>query len=787
MKTNLPCYQYIVPVYLFFFVFCLTSYTQAQKAPVPSPNAESFNSRLATVPLLFTENKGQVADKAGNPRPDILFTAHSAGIKIYLTATGIHYQFEKTILPEGYEPDERKVKDREKQEALRKQIATQTSRFTLSLKGANPTLHIRKEVQNAYTENFYLANCAVTGVHTYERLVYENVYPGIDWVIYSRNQHLEHDFIVHPGANPSLIKLKVTDAKANIVTGGRLVMTTELGEVKEAAPVSYCDGEKVSTAFRRAADGNISFAIETWNKSKDLKIDPSVTWATYYGGNNWDIGYSCTSDLQGNVYMSGYTESSSNIASGGFQNVYGRNDDAFLVKFGSNGSRLWATYYGGSGSEYGYSCALDTSGNVYLAGRTSSTTGIASGGFQNIYGGGYNDAFLVKFSSSGVRLWATYYGGDNDDNGFSCVIDVLGNVYISGCTGSLSNIAFNGFQSIPGSNAGLYDAFLVKFSSSGVRLWATYYGGGDSDFGFACIVDTMGNIYLAGKTSSINNIASGGFQNTNGGEDAFLAKFNSSGIRLWATYYGGSSSEWGYSCAADMSGNVYLSGYTSSTSGIASGGFQNTLGGGGIDAFLVKFDSNGGRLWATYYGGNDIDDSRSCAVDGYGNVYLVGRTFSTTGIAAGGVQNIYKGGQDAFVVKFNSNGGRVWGTYYGGNGEDDGYFCSSDPLGNVYFSGTTSSTSNIASSGFQNTYGGSAYDAYLVKISDPNLTGFTSIANGNWNNPAIWSGGVVPTAGSVVIINTTVTVTANASCYSLTVNPSGSITVSPGINLTVLN
>src|SRR5690606_35058106 len=206
-----------------------------------------------------------------------------------------------------------------------------------------------------------------------------------------------------------------------------------------------------------------------------------------------------------------------------------------------------------------------------------------------------------------------------------------------------------------------------------------------------------------------NNIASGGHQDTIGGGDydAFLVKFNSAGVRQWATYYGGAQSDIGTSCATDFSGNVYLSGQTSSTTNITSGGHQNTI--GGIkDAFLVIFNSDGVRLWGTYYGGSDTDVGYSCTTDGSGNVYLAGSTESTNNIASGGHQNAKGGGytNDAFLVKFNSAGVRQWATYYGGNVGDYGYSCATDGNDNVYLTGYTSSFNNIASGGHQNTYGG---------------------------------------------------------------------------------
>jgi hypothetical protein len=453
--------------------------------------------------------------------------------------------------------------------------------------------------------------------------------------------------------------------------------------------------------------------VSGWCVGQDQRI-----WATYYGDDGYDDGNNLTSDIYGNVYLAGRTSSTSNMASGGFQNTYGGQTDAFLVKFDSTGNRLWATYYGGTDYDFGYSVATDAFGNVYLAGSTYSTSGIASGGFQDTLSNASGNAFLVKFDSFGNRLWATYYGGNMSENGLRVVTDNWGNVYLSGNTFSTSGIASGGFQNTLN---GIKDTYLVKFDSLGNRLWATYYGGDNDDYGWGIATDIFGNVYLSGQTQSNSGVASGGFQNSisTGEADAFLVKFDSSGARLWATYYGGAGDEGinglEANVATDVSGNVYLGGRTNSSSGIASGGFQNNYAGGTADAFLVKFDTDGNRLWGTYYGGTGVEECFGVATDDVGNVYLAGDTYSANGLTPDGFQNNLGGEENAFLVKFNSNGNLICATYYGQNHEEDGRVAL-DNFGAVYLSGTTNSTSNLASGGFQNTYGGGNHDAYLVRF-----------------------------------------------------------------------
>ncbi len=455
-----------------------------------------------------------------------------------------------------------------------------------------------------------------------------------------------------------------------------------------------------------------------------------LSWGTYYTGtgqvwpNGEDRGNSCITDASGNVYMVGYTSSTSDIATAGaHQSVHAGGPisfgagsyDAYLVKFNSSGVRQWATYYGGEGNDMGMSCAIDALGNVYMIGSTSSTSGIATAGAHEVT---VNDGFLVKFNSSGVRQWGTYCEGI----GNACSIDVSGNIYISGTTQSAMGIATIGAHQtlISGSN----DAFLVKFNSSGVKQWGTYFGGPIVEDGLSCATDPSGDVYLAGMTRSTSGIATAGAHDTTYGgglfsTDAFLVKFNSSGVRQWGTYYGGAGVEKGYSCATDASGNVYLAGDSQQdglpdTSGMTTtGAHQSAYGGGYSDAFLVKFAPNGLRQWGTYYGGSILDVGFSCATDALGNVYMSGETQSNTGIATPDAHQTTV--NVAFLVSFNSSGVRQIGTYFGGTKN----VCTTDASGNVYMTGYTQSNSGIATPGAHQTVNGnSGYnDAFLVKFN----------------------------------------------------------------------
>ena len=700
------------------------AFTISVSANINTSELDKFNSTKSVVS--FTENKGQISDQNYNPRPDVLFSGAANGLTFHIRKDGISYE---TSRVDSWKEQDENLPEGMVEEGKIDSVPDQMTiyRTDINWLGFNKDYTIASGESNAGFNNYYLPSCpeGAMNVKSYTDVTFKNLYAGVDVKWYEKNGELEYDFIVAPNTDYTKISWEIKGAdRITIGENGQLIIETPLGNIEEQAPIAF-QGETIVEAAWKIDGNKISFQLGNYNENEVLIIDPVVRlWGTYYGGTGDEYGESCATDMSGNVYLSGQTGSTSGIATtGAHQTTYGGSYEAFLVKFNSSGVRLWGTYYGGTGADIGASCATDMSGNVYLAGYTQSTTGIATTGAHQTTSGGYYDAFLVKFNSSGVRQWGTYYGGTAFDEGISCATDASGNVYLAGLTLSSAGITTTGAHQTT-FGGGSSDAFLVKFNSSGVRQWGTYYGGTGYDEGASCATDTSGNVYLAGYTSSTAGIATtGAHQNTIAwSDDAFLVKFNSSGVRQWGTYYGGTGRADGVSCATDASGNVYLAGRTDSETGIATtGAHQTTYGGGYYDAFLVKFNSSGVRQWGTYYGGTGRDEGASCATDASGNVYLAGRTKSTTAIATTGAhQTTYGGGSyDAFLVKFNSSGVRQWGTYYGGTGYDREASCATHTSGNVYLAGLAgwASTNGIATTGaHQTTYGGGSYDAFLVKF-----------------------------------------------------------------------
>ncbi len=668
----------IVTLYLVLNMGAVFAYSLQEKSN--SVKETTFNNTEKMSQLessAFEENKGQVTGAEAN---QVQFIYKTNGLNIFLLNDGLTYQFQKIHYPDGYNPPHKFAKNDEieKMQKLENLIRTETYRMDVKLLNSNSSAIITTEGKSSDYIQYYNHNAL--DVHSYSKVIYHDVYPNIDWVVYKTSESLKYDFVVHPGGNPNQIMLQtkwVENLELN--KDGSVLMSNRMGRVIEQSPISY-QGDKIIASNFEIDNDIISFHLEQFNKEQTLVIDPNLQWATYYGGDYPEYSYSCNVDFSENVFIAGNTRSTFNIASGGHQNNWGGDIDAYLVKFNSSGVRLWATYYGSWGIDNIGGVDFDAANNVYISGNTSSYTNIASGGFDNTLGGDY-DAFLVKFDSAGVRQWGTYYGGTNNDGSQYCSVDHNGNVYIVGNTSSTSNISSAGHQNNFGGGPLNGDAFLAKFDSTGARIWATYYGGSNDDSGISCTVDDSDNVYLAGTTNSINNMSSNGHQNTNGGGyDAYLVKFNPNGTRLWATYYGGTLEDDGLSCNTNDSGDVFLAGLTRSTNNIFFGGHQNNQAGNN-DGVIVKFNADGIRQWASYYGGNDWDVINECTVDASGNIYMAGETYSFNNIAFNGFQNSHAGGAppDAFVVKFSNAGSRLWASYFGGSGYEEG---SSIAVGN---------------------------------------------------------------------------------------------------------
>lgn len=701
--------------------------------------------------LAFVENKGQVTDQFGTSRNDIDFKIQAAnGLNIFIGKGQMHYQWVKPV-PAAH------AATVAGEESSTSSAPIDMYRMDVELLGTNPQVRITTENATACYERYYLSSVGNNGAvaRSFRKVIYHDVYPFIDWQFYFNQEgKLEHDFIVRPGGKVSDIRLAYKGAtELNINAGGRLTAVTPYGVIIENAPYVFEKASKRKVKSGFILQQNIlSFKIDQ-NYKGTLVIDPSIEWSSYFGGVEYDETRTIKPGRDGYLYIAGSTNSTTNIATiGSYQTtfsggswVYG--SDAFLSKFNADGTCIWTTYYGGAGEDIGSGIAIDTAGSLYIAGRTNSATGIAStGSYQTTKAGSAssNDAYLVKFDTSGQRLWGTYYGGTGHEGnqGMAVASDNFGHIYLTGNTQSLAGIATAGaFQF---ARPGGHDAFLAKFSTSGSLIWGTYYGGSATDVGRFVCTDSLGNIYLAGNTFSTSLMATAATYQTlqAGNNDAFIAKFDASGQRTWGTYFGGELDDQATGIALDSLLNIYVSGFTTSTTGIAStGAMQTVYGGGQGDGFIAKFNNLGQTGWSTYYGGLYNDACNGILIGSDGNVYVAGGTYSSSGIAtANGLNVTLNGLSDALVAGFSSTGTQLWGSYFGGTDLDEAFSVTENTNGILYIAGATSSTLQLATPGsHQSTFGGN-YDGMLIKINTCDLpsapaalTGEISVCEGSSN------------------------------------------------------
>ncbi len=360
-------------------------------------------------------------------------------------------------------------------------------------------------------------------------------------------------------------------------------------------------------------------------------------WCTYFGGPQDERAMGIALDFNGDVYITGHTNSQLLSTIGVHQVGLSGIIDAFLAKFKPNGILIWSTYFGGTSVEQGRGIAINDDGNVMIVGDTGSSNGIATpGAHQSVYGGIW-DGYIAVFNPIGRIEWATYYGGSDVDGCRGVSFDEKGNAYIIGWTGSINNIATSG-QHQATYGGGTWDAFVTKFSQTGARVWGVFYGGSGEDWGNAIVHDKNGSFYIGGNTWSNNNISTINAAQPSfagGSKDCFIAKFNNNAGRQWGTYLGGYSEELATGIAVDVNGNVCLTGYTQSANGISTqGSFQPNFA-GNKDAFISLYSTRGVRMWGTYYGGANEEYSSAICMDNEGNVLITGSTSSNAGISSG--------------------------------------------------------------------------------------------------------------------------------------------------------
>ena len=490
----------------------------------------------------------------------------------------------------------------------------------LEFLGANPGAEIAGEGEQPGRVNYFLGNDVAkwrTGVPLYSRVRVRDMYPGISLLHYGNQQHLEYDFEVAPGADPSAIALRFSGADGLALDArGDLILSLGEDVIRQPKPVIY---QQVGKQRKEIPGGyvltdrqTVKFQIGDYDHRRPLVIDPVLTYSTYYGGTGRDVAWGVAVDANGFVYVSGETMAGLPTTTGTLTNQYG-----------------------------------------------GAATGL------------HGDAFVAKFDSSFSNvIYLTYIGGDFDDVGLSLAVDGTGSAYVTGYTDSpdfpRASPIFNQISGTPYPIINYYplEVFVTKLGPSGTNLvYSTFLGGNGLDVGVGIAVDPTGNTYVAGYTQSSNfptaNVTgrfasySGGYQS---GDDAFVTKLGPAGTNLiYSMFLGGTNWDWANDVAADAAGLAYLTGFSSSTNfPVTANALQPWLAGGGADAFVTVVGPSGTLINSTYLGGVGTNEGYRIALDADSNIYVTGVTvgdsaFPTTvgGLNPGG---LFRSG----------NGGTLW-------------------------------------------------------------------------------------------------------------------------------
>jgi hypothetical protein len=517
-----------------------------------------------------------------------------------------------------------------------------------------------------------------TGIPTYGRVRFSDVYPGIDLVYYGNQRQLEYDFELSAGADPSRIRLGLEGAKSlRIDTNGDLVLGMPKGELRHRRPRAYQrqDGAErpIAAGYRIIGRREVRIEVAAYDRGLPLTIDPVLSYSTYLGGFRNDRAWGMTVDSSGCAYLAGESLSTNFPAANALQAVNKGNTDVFVTKLNASGTGMvFSTYIGGADVDVGSGIALDAAGNIYITGYTRSAGfPVTAGAYRTTKSGG-EDAFVAKLAPTGGSLvYSTFVGASGSDRAQAIAVDASGNALIAGYTTSVTFPTVGAAQAAFGGGT---DAFAAKLNASGSALvYSTYLGGSSNDTAGGIAVDSSGNAYITGQTQSLNFPVRSAYQtNKAGGGDVFVAKLSAAGAFIFSTYLGGKSADSAKAIAVDASSNIYLAGSTYSIDfPTSSGAFQRTKS-GEYDVFVTKMNSAGTALvWSTYLGGAESDEGTAIAVDASGIPYVAGFTASPNFPVSNAPQSSFGGLRDAFVAVLTSTGSALqYSTYLGGSGDD---------------------------------------------------------------------------------------------------------------------
>lgn len=680
-----------VILYLLLFI-SIISFSDLNANTIETRSGDS--SLFGDLPLYFVENQGRI--EGGN----VAYYIEGADKTLFFTSEGITFVLSNILNDE-----------------------VQKWTMKLNFDNANVVEPRGEDQQKAIISYFKGSKDKwETGISTFGKLVYEDLWPGIDLVYSGTSHKLKYEFIVKPGADPSQIKMTYSGvSNLQISDNSTLLVETPFGVMEDEKPYAYQRIEENNKEVQMdymvhdysGEDGfSFSFTVGSYDRSFPLILDPAmIIYCGYIGGDSSEYGRAIAVDDAGYAYIVGYTGSSETTfpVKVGPYLVFSGGADAFVAKVKDDGSELeYCGYLGGPSSDCGYGVAVDSSGCAYAVGYAGHDFPTHIGPYLTFMGA--SDGFIAKLTPNGDGLlYSGYIGGGHQDCIYSVKVDEEDVAYVTGFAVSSQGQGFPVTVGPDLTHNGGHDAFVAKVKSDGTGLdYCGYIGGSASDeeAGYGIVFDSSKNVYIVGKTGS--NETSQGFPAivgpdltyNGGGHDAFVAKVKSDGTGLdYCGYIGGNEWDAGYGIDINSDDEVYVTGHVCSTESTfpVTVGPDLTHNGGERDAFVAKIKSDGtGLLYCGYIGGDAWDVGTGLVIDELNNAYIIGYTLSdeNTFPAKIGPDLEYNGSYDAFVAKVNPHGtGLSYCSYLGGDGYEVGHGIAIDhkKRGHIYVTGCAGS------------------------------------------------------------------------------------------------
>jgi hypothetical protein len=752
------------------------------QTPVYFP-MDPTNEPLASDKLFF-KNEGQLIDQNYNLVPKVLYYNNSTGPEYYVQKDMVSYVFKRA-------------------DTL---VSTVDSleRIDVQFLKSNQLTKFYDFEPSGVKLNYFLTHCGsdgITDINGNKKLFVPNIYPGIDLHYSSNTNGIKYFFVVKPNVDPKQIEILISGAQSSGITSGNLKLngvlgSVDFGTIQAYQPVSATITTPVSSSWQTIATSKYGISVPSYNTALPLILKISLpntppvstgpiqnlNYSTFYGSTS-NEGFTAirVKDNTNNRYIIGYTISNNFPTLFGLF-PYSASDDAVLLKYSGGDSLKFATFYGGTGYDNPTGVAVKSNGNIYLVGNTTSLnlpikTVIRTTADQQILNGqstssliSNQDAFILELSDNGVQVshkWSRYLGGAGGDGINDIALDRNDNLYLVGSSASCNYPLKNTIKAAPsqcqfGTNA---DMVFTKMDSTCKIVWSTFFGGDNTilntlnnlyenkDIAYACDVDTLGQLYIAGSiyassdkaplnltsnttTTSIFNPISDG----NGGVILRLASPSNTPIVQMYTEVGISNTQINdIKVMPDqtvlMCGNT-IDAISNFPLKIKNGSYNRAIPGPNVRrGFFSWLDTDMTNLWTTHFNKQQPTANLSLgriAISDNGSFYLAGilqgdsLTYPATTPANVYIKNNSVGqNQEAFISYFSNaiTGFQLKHTHYlGGTGNDWGYDIDVYQNSALYITGQTTTSDFPVAFTASNaalvdvTFNGGFYDGFITRF-----------------------------------------------------------------------